>query len=515
MHQKFKKKIFFFCLTSTIALGIYQYNNKKTSCNAISSIHKNHCTPIPKISLAKSTAIGPDETYTTKKIDDNINFVDAASKATPAVVHITSIYESKIIKKKAPKNPFNEFFKDFFGEKFFGEEHQQEYEYKTKPGSAFGSGVIIHQDGYIITNNHVIQNADKIKVTLDDNQEFDATIVGKDANTDLALLKINKKNLPYLHFGDSEKLCVGEWVLAVGNPFGLTSTVTAGIVSAKSRAINDFDAKDNKKKILSFIQTDAAVNRGNSGGALVNIQGELIGINTAIYAPNMSSTFAGYSFAIPSSIVKKVTQDLMQYGTVQRGVLGIYIQEINAEFAKKKKLQHYSGVYIADFFKDSNAKKAGLKKEDIIIALDDMPIKTVSQLQEKIQMHQPGDKVKIKVLRKGKKKTIIVTLQNDSKVKVKYIHPTKIEIEGATLVNIKEQEKKKMKLQGGVKIVKIGPGKFKQSGIGVGFIITHVNKNFVKNTKTLTQIFDTEKGGLLIEGVYPNGKQGYYALALH
>ncbi len=511
MNTKYFKNFTLFFFAFFLAFVLYQYITQQYIHNPTKIVSVPAAIKLTK----DQAAVVPQNTTPKEKNASPPHFVYAASKATPAVVHITSIYESKVIKKKVPKNPFNDFFNEFFGEKFFGEEDQKEYEYKTKPGAAFGSGVIIHEEGYIITNYHVIQNADKIKVTLDNNEALEANIVGKDANTDLALLKIEKSNLPYLGFGDSEKLCVGEWVLAVGNPFSLTSTVTAGIVSAKARALNDLDEKDHKTRILSFIQTDAAVNRGNSGGALVNLQGELIGINTAIYAPNMSSTFAGYSFAIPSAIVKKVAEDLMQYGTVQRGVLGIYVREMDAEFAKEKKLKHYSGVYVADFFKNSNAKKAGIKKEDIIIAIDDMSIKTISQLQEKIQQHQPGDKVHIQVIRKGKKKIIPVILQNDSKVKVKYIHPTKVVIEGATLEDVKEKEKKRMKLQGGAKVTKLAPGKFKQSGLTVGFIITHVNKQSIKNVKQLTQVFDAIKGGLLIEGIYPNGKQGYYALALN
>ena len=304
---------------------------------------------------------------------EKLSFIHAAKTATPAVVHITAKYEAKIVRGAISNSPLERLFKEFFGEEF----ELGPKEYKSQPGIGLGSGVIIAENGYIVTNNHVVEGADQIEVTLDDNRRYTAQIIGTDPDTDLALLKVEEKGLSYLKFGNSDSLQIGEWVLAVGNPFNLTSTVTKGIVSAKARRA-DLYKTGSSVKIESFIQTDAAVNKGNSGGALVNLKGELVGINTAISTP--TGAFAGYSFAIPSAIVERVMYDLRKYGTVQRAVLGIFMQEVNADLAVEKKLKRFDGVYVDRFTENSAAAEAGLKKGDIIVAINGNRVKNVPQL---------------------------------------------------------------------------------------------------------------------------------------
>ena len=327
------------------------------------------------------------------------NFVYAARRATPGVVHITAKHISRTVRRG--NNSLEDLLKDFFGEGF----ESGPREYKTRPSDIFGSGVIISEDGFIVTNNHVVDNADSLEVTLDDNRRYLAKLIGADPDTDLALLKIEEKKLSYLTFGSSETLQIGEWVLAVGNPFNLTSTVTKGIVSAKARR-TDLSKAGGRMAIESFIQTDAAVNPGNSGGALVNLQGELIGINTAISTP--TGAFAGYAFAIPSSIVKRVVEDLKQYGMVQRAVLGIFPIDVNADLASEKKLKRFEGVYVNKFTERSAAAEAGLREGDIIIGINQNKIKNLAQLHENLAAYRPGAEVQVMIDRAGKEMTISV-----------------------------------------------------------------------------------------------------------
>jgi len=402
-------------------------------------------------------------------------------------------------------SPFEELFKEFFGEGF----EMGPKEYKTQPGAAFGSGVIISEDGYIVTNNHVIDKADQIEVTLDDNRRYTAKLVGTDPDTDLALLKIEEKKLSYLQFGDSDKLQVGEWVLAVGNPFNLTSTVTKGIVSAKARRA-DISKSGSGIKIEAFIQTDAAVNRGNSGGALVNLKGELVGINTAISTP--TGAFAGYSFAIPSSIVQRIISDLKKYGTVQRAILGIYPKDVNADLAEEKKLKRFDGVYVAGFTERSAAVEAGLKEGDIIIAINNTRIKNLAQLHENLTSYQPGDKVQVTIDRKGKEFIIPVTLKNALN-EIKIVHGQgSIEVEGATFEPLDQATKQKLGIKGGVQIKMLKPGKWQQAGIKKGFIVLAIDKEPIDNLDQLATILNSKKGGILIEGMYPNGAKAYYGM---
>jgi serine protease Do len=445
-------------------------------------------------------------------VPQGMNFTYAADAVRPAVVHIKTLYEAQpsVSRKHHQKSPFDDMLKDYFGDGYnsFPDDRSPD----MGPQEASGSGVILTDDGYIVTNNHVIDKADKIEVVLNDKRSYFAKLVGTDPTTDLALLKIDEKDLPFIKYGNSDKVKVGEWVLAVGNPFNLTSTVTAGIVSAKGRNINILRDKDNMA-IESFIQTDAAVNPGNSGGALVNLNGELIGINTAIATP--TGSFAGYSFAVPVQLVKKVMDDLLKHGQVQRALLGVTIIDINATMAKEKGIKEYSGVYVAGVNPGSAADKAGIKEGDVITRINDNIVNSASELQENVAQFRPGDKIKVNYLRKGEPHEAQAILKNkmgDTGI-VKRDDVAVKNILGAELRTISKEEAHKMDIAGGAKVTKVGDGKLKEAGIKEGFIITSVDKNQVKDAAEIEQILDSNRtGGLLIEGVYPNGQKAYYAI---
>jgi Do/DeqQ family serine protease len=386
---------------------------------------------------------------------------------------------------------------------FFGDSREQ----RRQPGMSSGSGVIISEDGYIVTNNHVIEDADKIEVTLNDNRIFEAKKIGTDPNTDLALIKVEEEGLPHMSYGNSDDVRIGEWVLAVGNPFNLTSTVTAGIVSAKARNINILRRRYG---IESFIQTDAAVNPGNSGGALVDLKGRLLGINTAIATP--TGTYAGYSFAVPVSIVKKVVEDLKEYGVVQRALLGVEIADVSDPRIQERGVDELSGVYVMSVGEESAADEAGIEEGDVIVAIDNVEVKNVAELQDQVARHRPGDKIEVTFKREGKTKTTNATLKNmmnDTKV-VKSANV--LSIEGATFTNISEEDKESLEIENGVKITKLGNGKFKAAGIKEGFIITSIDKMEIKDVDDLTQVLRGKRGGILIAGVYPDGEEAYYGL---
>jgi len=372
---------------------------------------------------------------------------------------------------------------------------------------ASGSGVIISDNGYIVTNNHVIESATEIKVTLSDNREYKGKLIGTDPSSDIALIKIEESNLPTISWGNSDNLKLGEWVLAVGNPFNLNSTVTAGIVSAKSRGIGIIGAQ---LPIESFIQTDAAVNPGNSGGALVNTRGELVGINTAI--ASRTGSYSGYSFAIPVSIVKKVVDDLKQYGEVQRAILGVRIQNVNADLAKEFKLDDVAGVYIAAVEEEGAAKAAGIKEGDVVLSIDGSTVKNSSELQEQIGKHKPGDIVNVKVKRDHNEKIIKVTLRNPGGgigiVKDNFT------VLGADLEKADDTIKDKLNINYGLKVKKLNSGKLKEAGIKEGFIIVRVNKTKVNSIDDFREILKQSSGGVLIEGIYPNGESAYYVFGL-
>lgn len=433
------------------------------------------------------------------------DFTRAAASTVNAVVSIKS---TTMQQQRSSGSMEEEFFKYFFG--------QGRRDYTPQPRVGMGSGVIISEDGYIVTNNHVIDQADKIEVTLNDKRSFEATLIGSDPVTDLALLKIDAEKLPIVRFGDSDKLQVGEWVLAVGNPFQLNSTVTAGIVSAKSRNLGMI-APSSRMGIESFIQTDAAVNPGNSGGALVNTAGELVGINTAIYSE--TGNYAGYSFAIPTSIVSKVITDLKQYGTVQRAMLGVSIMEMNDQLAKEKKIELRKGVYVAEVSERSAALEAGLESGDVIVAINGVATPTVAILQEQIARYRPGDKVKIEYFRGKDKKEADATLKN-SDGNTEVTKASNIDMLGATLKEASDELKNKLRIRGGVEVTKVKEGQFKKAGIRDGFVILDINGERIMNVKNVEAVFQSLMRGetrdkvMFIKGLYPNGRAAYYAVPL-
>ncbi|MBR5374263.1 MAG: Do family serine endopeptidase [Paludibacteraceae bacterium] len=432
-----------------------------------------------------------------------VDFTEAAETSVNAVVHVMTVIETK--QTSYNYDPFLEFF---FGER--GNQRQQPRQHQM--GS--GSGVILSQDGYIVTNNHVVDGSDNVTVVLNDKREFKATIVGTDPNTDLALLKIDAKDLPTLTVGNSDDLKVGEWVLAVGNPFNLTSTVTAGIVSAKARNINILTSD---MKIESFIQTDAAVNPGNSGGALVNTRGELVGINAAI--ASQTGSYSGYSFAIPTSIMSKVVADLKEFGTVQRALLGVQIQDINAEFAKEKGLEVLEGAYVAAVSENSAAEEAGIKKGDIITHVNGNKVKSVSETQDQISRFRPGDKVEVIYLRDNKSKKATVTLKNvngDTEM-IKQVSANAL---GATLTPLSKQKLQQYGLSNGLEVSKVmRGGKFNRAGIPNGYIIVRINNLDVNSQadvdRIVSNISKQEEKALFISGILPNGKVVYYAVDMN
>lgn len=421
-----------------------------------------------------------------------VSFVEAAEKSVNSVVHI-NISATK--QGEVYYNPWGE---------FFGNPYQKMPDQHIQ-GS--GSGVIISADGLIATNNHVVNGATEIEVTLNDKRKFNATIVGTDPSTDLALIKIDGTALTAIAMGNSDAVKVGEWVLAVGNPFNLTSTVTAGIVSAKGRNINIL--KD-QYAIESFIQTDAAVNPGNSGGALVNTEGELIGINTAI-ASNTGS-YTGYSFAIPVNLVQKVMNDLQKFGTVQRALLGIQIQDLTQDAATKNGLKSLEGVLVGKVMENGAARNSGIEEGDVITKINGDPLKSTTFLQEKISQYRPGDKVKITYFRDGKELFTEVTLKNAEGTSDTV--EKEVFFMGAKLEKLNSKEKKQLGIENGVKIKDLQGGKLAQQGIKKGFIITHVDHKVVSSPEEIISMLKDKKGGVLIEGVYPSGTRGYYGFGM-
>ncbi|GAP69136.1 periplasmic serine protease, Do/DeqQ family [Bacteroidales bacterium 6E] len=381
--------------------------------------------------------------------------------------------------------------------------------YRQEPQLArgFGSGVILSSDGYIVTNNHVIEGAQKIIVVLNDNREYEARLVGADPSTDLAVLKVEADNMPYLRYGNSDNLRLGEWVLAVGNPFNLTSTVTAGIVSAKARNIG---INQEEYSIESFIQTDAAVNPGNSGGALVNQRGELVGINTAI--ASRTGSYAGYSFAVPISIVRKVVEDLKEFGSVQRALLGVVIQTVNSDVAKQYNLDKIEGVYVTDLSDNGAAKEAGIKPGDVILGVGNKKVNTNAELQEAVSQYRPGDDVKVTVKRNDSEKQFTVTLRN--KLGDTGIIKSDQLVLGAELEPLKPNERERLRIDRGLRVAKIGNGKLREAGITEGFIITDVNKRPVYEVNELKRIISSSRGGILIEGLNPNGEPAYFVFGV-
>jgi serine protease Do len=441
-------------------------------------------SPYNSISERQQMVLASNALDTTYHVPQGLDFLAAAKKVTSAVVHIRTAY--------GPGN--------FSVNPLLGFERQSH---------SSGSGVIISDDGYIVTNNHVIEDATNIEVVMNNNQRYYAKIVGTDTNTDLALLKIKAKNLPFVRYGDSDHVRPGEWVLAIGNPFDLNSTVTAGIVSAKARNIGIL-RDQNQFQVESFIQTDAAVNPGNSGGALINLKGELIGVNTAI--ATSSGQYQGYSFAIPVSLVKKVMDDLLEFGEVQRGFLGVIIGDVNAAVAELLKLPVNQGVLINEVNEGSAALEAGLLKGDVIVAIDNHQVNSLSELQEWVARHRPGTQVIVDYLRGDEKKTAKIKLKNTEGNESMQRKPVEFKIAGAEFENVTYRELAKLLLEGGVKVKEIKKGKWKESGMREGFIIGFIDKVPVDNVEDLNRILSYKKGGILLEGYYPDGEKGTYGV---
>ena len=416
--------------------------------------------------------------------EGQIDFTYAAAQTVHAVVHV----HTKSTMGMQPDNPILEWF---YGDRYS----------KPREVSGYGSGVIISGDGYIITNNHVIENAESVEVTLNDKRTFTAQVVGRDPSTDIALLRIKADNLPYIKYGDSDQLKLGEWVLAVGNPFNLTSTVTAGIVSAKGRNLNLLEGD---YRIESFIQTDAALNMGNSGGALVNTKGLLVGITSAIISPN--GGYAGNSFAIPVTIVKKVVDDLKVYGEVQRAIIGVNIRDLNSEDADKQGLGEIKGVLITGIVPDGSAEAAGLKESDVIIKFDGVEVNSTSELQEQVGKHRPGDKATVTFLRKGKESTLPIVLKNVAgNTNVVTAGMGGEVVYGARLSSLNSSEKKNMNVDYGVKVLELNDGKFKDLGIKKGYVILSVNGKKVKNASEVRQFTNNESSLKSIGGIQSDG----------
>jgi serine protease Do len=433
-------------------------------------------------------------------IGNTPDFILSAEKSLNAVVHIRTKASQT---NNLTYNPFEQFL----------------YGHSTRPyimeGS--GSGVILSQDGYIVTNNHVINGADEIEVMLNDKRDYRAEVIGTDPSTDIALLKIKEKDLPFISYGNSDALKVGEWVLAVGNPFNLNSTVTAGIISAKGRSnVLEGDKSKGQFPVESFIQTDAAVNPGNSGGALVNTNGDLIGINTAIVSSN--GAYQGYSFAIPVTIVKKVVSDLIEFGTVQRAYIGVSINDINAKFAEQKNLSVLKGAYVNGLTTNGAAEVSGIKIGDVITSIEDTKVSSVSELQEQVSKFRPGNKVDVTVIRDEKEITIPVTLTNikNGTEVIKKAVPvlTSSSSLGATFEEVNQDYLTKFNVENGVKIAKLSGGKLANVGIKEGFVITNINKKKVFTADDVKKALENKTGSVLVEGFYPNGMIASYGFGL-
>lgn len=476
-------------LGGAVSVGIYKYTEPKTLV-----------LPGEKDEV-KATSVN----YISAEPTLGIDYTTAAELTVNGVVHVKT--EGTVEYNQRGFDPFREFF-------YGNGNYNQKY---IQPIKGTGSGVIISQDGYIVTNNHVIEKADQIKITLNNKKTYDAEVIGTDPTTDLALLKIEEEGLPYVSYGNSDQLRIGEWVLAVGNPFNLTSTVTAGIVSAKGRDINILsnDPFTGNSSIESFIQTDAAVNPGNSGGALVNTKGELIGINAAI--KSNTGSFAGYSFAIPANIVKKVVSDLREFGNVQRAFIGVQIRNIDEELAEENEIDDFNGVYVSDLVEKGSAKEAGIRKGDIIKEVEGVEVNSATELQAKVGEYRPGDRITVKLVRDGKlmeKEVLLKNMEGNTNI-INNSDNQIMKVLGAKFNELDNELKDKLEIEGGAQIESLFPGKFKNAGIREGFIITKVDKLSVKNSDSLLEILGEKKGeGVLIKGVYPNGKEAYYGVGM-
>jgi serine protease Do len=468
------------------ALGIDHLIEPKTS----SSAQLTYQPPVKYVNMPGSAP------------ETGIDFTTAADLSIHGVVNVKTTYSLETV------NPYiYDPFREFFGQR---SPRQQQAPMST------GSGVIISQDGYIITNNHVVDRAEKIEVTLNDKRSYVADVIGRDPATDLALLKIKETNLPFISYGNSDNVKVGEWVLAVGNPFNLTSTVTAGIISAKARNINILtnDPSKGLNPVESYIQTDAAVNPGNSGGALVNTKGELIGINSAI-ASNTGS-YTGYSFAIPVNLARKIVADLLEFGEVQRAYIGVSIRDLDYKLAQEKSISDIKGVYVEGLTEGGSGIEAGIKEGDVITKVGETDVNNVPELQEQISRYRPGDKVNVTLKRHNQLKVLSLVLKNKNG-NTNVVERAKTEVVsalGATFEPVTETEMRKLNISNGLKVIKLGAGKLIGLGIKEGFIITKVDKKKISTVDDIRSTLENKKGGVLIEGVYPNGLVAYYGFGM-
>ncbi|RLD44743.1 MAG: deoxyribonuclease HsdR [Bacteroidetes bacterium] len=469
-----------------IVAGFQHYTNNNNELITDNNIKNEVINP----AMFQKVSNNSDATYASPDLKV------AANKTLHSVVYILTEFTSK-------SSVYDDYFSinDFFGNK----------KRSNSVLRASGSGVILSSNGYIVTNNHVVQEADKITITLNDKRVYNAKIIGTDPTTDLALLKIDEKELEFVSYGNSDELEVGAWVLAVGNPFNLTSTVTAGIISAKARNINILGTNS---AIESFLQTDAVVNPGNSGGALVDTDGKLVGINAAI--ASRTGSYIGYSFAIPVSIVKKVVKDLKEFGRVQRAYIGVTIKEVDAKLAKKLNLDQIAGVYVESILEKGAAKQSGIEQGDIILKVDNISVNSSSELLERVGLHRPGDKIKLEIIHNQKIKDYDVVLTNTyGETKLDDISDlNNMQRTGAKFEVISSSLKKNLQINYGVQVTSIEVGLFKSAGIRSGFILQTIDKNKVTTVKEVEEALKNTSGGILIEGLYPNGVRAYYGIGI-
>ncbi|UKK54688.1 Do family serine endopeptidase [Prevotella sp. E2-28] len=448
-----------------------------------------------------------------------VDLTYAAEKALPCVVHIKYVQNSKIQTVEVQSDPFDDFFSDpfggFFGRGQRGQGGTRKQQVQTPKKTATGSGVIISSDGYIVTNNHVVDGADELTVTLHDSKEYSARIIGADKTTDLALIKIDGKNLPAIRIANSDNVKVGEWVLAIGNPLGLNNTVTAGIISAKARTLG-------ANGVESFIQTDAAINAGNSGGALVNTNGELVGINAMLYS--QTGSYSGYGFAIPTAMMNKVVADLKQYGTVQRAMIGISGRDVKTQVDLEKEdgkeVKDYGtmeGIYVAEVVDNSAAAEAGIEKGDILVEVDGQKLTKFGDLSGIIAQKRPGDKINLTYLHNKKKQTKQVTLRNEQG-NTKVVKNADLDVLGADFREVSKAQKEQLEISYGLEVIKVNAGKMKDAGITKGFIIQRVNDEAMKTVEDLQDAVKdastSKEPVLVIKGLYPTGKRGYFIVQL-
>ena len=479
------KKVIISVIAAVLAGGLTAYAVVKSS--------------VPSAGEAVVTTASDGTVYRTVNLNlsDYPDFTFAAESCVDAVVYVKVTVRTQL--SQMPSSIF-----DFF----FGSPGGQRGEGSTREQVGSGSGVIIRSDGYIVTNNHVVGDASKIEVTLNNNKTYDAVLVGTDPATDVAIIKIEEEGLPVIEFADSDKLRLGEWVLAIGSPYDLRSTITAGIVSAKGRSMPGYS---NDLRIESFIQTDAAVNPGNSGGALVNKSGKLVGVNTAIIS--QTGSYAGYSFAIPSNIVHKIADDLIDFGSVKRALLGVTVSEIDAKKAAELKLSAPMGVYINEVLKGSAAQKAGVREGDVIVGIDSTKINSFPQLQEALSQFRPGDTASLSLIRDGKRIQVPVTFLDSGATTGSKVEGG-VSFYGATIAKASAEKLKALGLKEGVEIVSVGPGKMQEAGAQTGFVITYVNDTAVSSPQDILNVVKKSRRAVYVEGVTSSGRPAYFGFGL-